>query len=310
MAVNFTPNKGLSMPTSGTEIGVWGPEINGNMAIIDNSFGGIVTVSASVSVTLSSAQYQCAFIRLTGALGSNVTVTLPNIASFYTFINDTTNSSAFFVTLATSTGRVIGLPPGTMTDVMTTVPHVRFRGLPPVGTYWDHAGSSTPAWVTGCTAPQPYLYCNGGLFASVTYPQLAALYGSTAATITLPDFRGRSAFNLNDGTSRITSGGGGIDGNTKFAAGGIQTTSLSSIHLPNVSFPVTDPGHTHGQSNDMTHGSQTWNGGANTVSNRNTATLTVNSTTANITVASGGSNATFAVTPPAVVSGIRLVRAA
>lgn len=305
MTVNFTTNKGLSMPTSGTEIGVWGPEINGNMGIIDNSFGGVATVASSISVTLSSAQYQCAFIRLTGSLGSNVTVTLPNIGSFYTFINDTTNSSNFFVTLATTGagGRVVGLPPGTMTDIMTTVPHVRFKSLPHVGTYWDHAGSSVPAWVSGCTIA-PWLYCNGTAFSSTVYPQLASIYGST----TLPDFRGRTGFNLNDGTGRVTATGG-IDGNTRFASGGIQTTSLSSIHLPNVSFPVTDPGHTHAQSNNMHTGSQSWNGGSFTVANRNLANLTLNPTTTGITVNSGGSNTAFAITPPGVVSGIRMVRA-
>lgn len=310
MVVNLTANKSLAMPTSGTEIGVWGPEINGNMGIIDNSFGGVATValtSASVAVTLSSAQYQCAFIQFTGNLGSNVTATFPNVGSFYTIINDTTGSSAFFITMATTGagGQVIGLPPGSMTDIMTIAPHVRFKALPHVGSYWDHAGSSVPAWVSGCTVP-PYLYCNGGTFSSATYPMLANIYGST----TLPDFRGRAAINLNDGTGRVTSSQGGIDGNTKFAAGGIQTTSLTSNHMPNVSFPVTDPGHSHTNSNNMHTGSQSWNGGGFTIANRNLATINIFTATTGITVASGGSNAAFAVTPPAAVSGIRLVRAA
>lgn len=304
----ITPNKFLSQPTSGSDIGTWDVPMNGNMSIIDNAFSGVATIAvSSLAVTLSSLQYQCAFLRFTGNLTANVAVTLPAAGSFYTVINDTTGSSAFYVTLATTAagGRVIGLPPGTMTDVMTDGTHARFRGLPHVGSYWDYSGSSTPAWLSACTTP-PWLYCNGATFSSATYPGLTSIFGST----TLPDFRGRSAFNVNGGTGRVTSSQGGVDGNTLFAAGGIQTTSLSSQNLPNISFPVTDPGHAHGVTHNAHTGNQTWNGGgSNIASNNNPATITMNSATTGITVASGGSNATFQVMPPGVVSGIRLVRA-
>lgn len=310
MAITYTSNKFLRLATSGTEIGVWDVPVNENAGIIDNAFGGVATISltsASVTRVISSVEAQCVFLRFTGPLGANVAVTLPAVGSFYTVINEATNSSAFYLTMATTAagGRTIGMPPGTMTDIMTDGTHARFRGLPHVGAYWDHAGSSTPAWVTACTVP-PWLYCNGGTFSSATYPQLATIFGST----TLPDHRGRAAYSLNDGTSRILSSVGGVDGNTRFAVGGIQATTLSTVNLPNIAFPVTDGGHSHTATHNAQTGGQTWNGGAGTVPQNNpTATITMNSATTGISVASGGSGQSFAVIPPAVVSGIRLVRA-
>lgn len=306
MVITYTPNKSLRLPTSGTEVGAWGVPVNENATIIDNSFGGVATVVlSSLPVILSSLEYQCGFIKFTGALGANIAVTLPALGSLYTVINDTTNSSAFHITMATTVGggQAIGLPSGVVTDVFTDGTHVKFRGLPYVGSYLDHAGSSIPSWLSACTVP-PWLYCSGATFSSATYPQLAIVLGST----TLPDFRGRSAFNLNDGTGRITSSGG-VDGNTLFAVGGVQTTTLSSINLPNINFPVTDPGHSHGVTHNAHTGNQTWNGGGFLIASNTPATITVNSNVTGITVNSGGSGQAFPVIPPSVVSGIRFVRA-
>lgn len=310
-----TTNKFLSQPASGTDVGTWDTPVNGNMDIIDDSFGGVATIAfssiSSATYTLSSTQYRCAFLKFTGAIPSNIAVTLPAVGSLFTIINEVTNSSAFYLTMATTAagGQAIGLPPGVMTDILSDATNVRFRGLPHVGTYWDHSGSSVPAWVSACTVP-PWLYCNGQTFSSATYPALAALYGST----TTPDFRGRMSFNMNDGTGRVTSSQGGIDGNTIFAAGGIQTTSLSTVNLPNVNFTVTDPGHTHTHSNTAFGNSQGYNGGSPFATGAaytpSGVTLTISNAVTGISVNSGGSNAAFAVTPPAAVGGIRLVRAA
>lgn len=310
MADPVTANKSLAQPIRGSNIGVWDTPMNTNSGIIDNSFGGIATLALSNSpVSLSSAQYQCAFLRFTGAITANVPITLPPaIGSFYTIINDTTNSSAFYLTMQTSVagGRVIGIPPGGTSDVMSDGTHARFRTLPAAGSYWDYAGSSTPAWVDACTVP-PWLNCNGTSFSSATYPTLAGILNGT----TLPDFRGRIAFSLNDGTSRLQSSVGGVDGNTIFSAGGNQTVTLSSLHLPNTSFPVTDPGHTHTATTDANSGSIGGEqSGAGNIGGPNNATLTINSTTANISVNSGGSGTPVSLIPPATVIGIRLVRAA
>lgn len=310
MADPLTTNKSLAQPIVGTDVGTWGNPVNANTGIIDASFGGVTTIPLTNSnVVLSSAQYQNQFIRLTGNLSANISLTFPAIGSFFTIVNDTT-SSAYYVTMQTTAagGRVIGMPCGSMIDVLTDGTNARFRNLPSVGTYWDFAGSSTPAWVDACTIP-PYLYCNGAAFSSATYPTLSTLFNSA----TLPDFRGRSAFSFNDGTSRIVSSLAGVDGNTIFAAGGNATVTLSSLHLPNTNFPVTDPGHSHTVTHDANSGSigPEQSGAAGNIGNFNSpATWTINAAFTGISVNSGGSGTPVTLVPPGQVIGIRLVRAA
>lgn len=302
----LTVNKFLAQPVHATDVDTWATPVNSNTGIIDNSFGGTATVALSSSpVTLGSSQYQCVFLRFTGTLNANVAVTLPAVGSFYTLINDTTNSSAFTVTLLTTVAgsRQIGVPPAT-TDIFTDGSNVRFRNLPHVGSYWNYSGSSTPAWVSACTV-SPWLYCNGTAFSSGTYPALAAVLSGT----TLPDLRGRTATFFNSGTGRITSSQGGVDGNTVLAAGGSQTVTLSSAHLPNMNFPVTDPGHTHTQSNNANFGTTTTAGGPAHGGGANVATITINSATTGISVNSGGSGVPLAIMAPATIAGITMIRA-
>lgn len=221
MAETYTTNKSFAMVTPGTDPGTWGPFVNLNPALLDNMLGGTATIAVlNAPVILSSAQYQCAFLRFTGAITADVAVTFPAVGSFYTIINDTTNSSNFCLTAATTAagGRTIGIPPGSMTEIMTDGVNARYRGLPPVGTYWDYGGSSVPRWVNSCTIP-PYLNCDGTVFSSATYPNLHAAFNNSNI---LPDARGRLRFAMNQTTGRITNVVSGVDGDTLFGAGGDQ----------------------------------------------------------------------------------------
>lgn len=220
MAETYTANKSLAMVTPGTDPGTWGPFVNLNPALLDNMLGGTATIALlNAPVILSSAQYQCAFLRFTGAITADIPITFPPVGSFYTIINDTTNSSNFCLTAVTTVagGRTIGIPPGSMTEIMTDGTNARFRGLPPVGTYWDYGGSSVPRWVNSCTIP-PYLHCDGTAFSSITYPNLANALGGT----TLPDSKGRLRLSLDEGLGRVSSAVSGVAANTLLAGGGDQ----------------------------------------------------------------------------------------
>lgn len=304
-----TANKFFDQPTRGSLIGNWDPPLNNITGIVDNSFGGVVTIGLTNSpVTLSSGQYQCVFLKFTGAITANIPITLPPVGSFYTVINETTNSSAFYLTAQTTSagGAVIGIPPGAMTDIMTDGTHTRYRNMPSVGSYMDYFGSSTPAWISACTTP-PYLYCNGVAFSSATYPHLANLLGGT----TLPDFRGRTAFQFNDGTSRLQSSNG-VNGDVIFSAGGSESVTLSSLHLPNTTFPVTDPGHIHTittNANTNTTGPEQ-NGAAGTMGGTTQSSIVFSSNPTGVSVNSGGSGTPLPILGPSIVAGIRLIRAA
>lgn len=302
MVSTFTTNKSFEKPARGDLPGTWDTPVNGNMNLADSALGGLATIALLNSpVTLSSAQYANVFLRLTGAITANVPITLPAVGSFYTVINDTTNSSAFYVTMLTTAagGQTIGIPPGTTTGIFTDGVNARFRNMPHLGSYWDYAGSSMPSWITACTV-WPYLNCDGTSFSSAVYPALAAILGGT----TLPDAKGRLRMALDQGAGRVSSGVSGIAGNTLFAAGGDQNTQAHNHNLT-----VTDPGHTHTTAtNGFSAQNQTAAGG--NPPGGFAATITINSAVTGVTVASSayGSGAAQNM-PPVYVGGLTLIRA-
>lgn len=308
MVSTFTTNKSLEKPATGDQVGTWGSNtVNPNMDKLDSCLGGVATIALTNSpVTLSSGQYVNTFIRFTGAITANIAITFPAVGSFYTIINDCTNSSAFYVTATTTAagGRVIGLPSGSMTQMMTDGTNCRYSTLPPVGTLWEFGGSSVPAWVSACTVP-PWVSCNGTAFSSATYPALTALLGGT----TPPDLRGRYRVPLNDGTGRITSGSG-VDGNTNLATGGSQqsTPTITQANIPNYNLTVTDPGHTHTYTRTSGVISVAAGGGG---AQFTTVGDNVGTSVTGISVNSAGSGTGMSFTnlPPTQVVGITMIRA-
>jgi hypothetical protein len=307
MVSTFTTARNLEKPAAGDQVGTWGTaSINPDLDVIDAGMGQRVTIDGSAgSVVLAAAQFRCAQITINSTLLASITLTFPtSFTGGYTMYHAATGSSAFTITLATTAagGEAICCKPGELFDIFNNGTNIRFRNLGHIGSYWDYAGSSVPNWVSGCTVP-PYLNCDGTVFSSATYPQLTAITGTT-----LPDLRGRMRAYLNQGTGRLTSSQGGVDGNTNYASGGSQTTTLSSVNIPNYALPVTDPGHFHPNQANGTLA----RGGSDTCPDSTLGGTTFNScsATTGISVNSGGSGTPFSNVPPAVVGGITMIRAA
>lgn len=222
-----TTNRGYSTPPTGAEVDIWGSnDLNPNFGMIDNNLGGVSNVALSnTSVTLTSAQYQCGTIRLSGALTTPVSVIFPVVQGWWTIDNQTTG--AFVATITIGSGQVIAVEQGVAADILIDGTNVKFRNLPTVGSYLDICDATIPAWITACTVP-PFLNCDGTTFSAVTYPYLNTKLGGN----TLPDLRGGSRATLNQGTGRITTAGSGIDGNTRFSIGGGQTQTLTAAQIP------------------------------------------------------------------------------
>lgn len=323
MVSAFTTARSLDKPAAGDEIGTWGTlSVNPNMDIIDAGMGQTTTISgAAGSVVLGTAQFRCAQITFNSTLLASITVTFPtSFTGPYTIYHACTGSSQFTITLATTAagGQAICCKPGEMFDVFNDGTNLRFRNLGHIGSYWDYAASSAPNWVSGCTVP-PYLNCDGTVFSSATYPILAAIMGNT-----LPDLRGRNRSYLNQGTGRLTSSAG-VDGNTNFASGGTQTTTISSANLPNTALGNETHEHFHVNQDSPTNPantptstnyvSQTGNQGANDFSYSLLCTATVANAGRTNPVAPG---LTFGTATPSAISnvqptaigGITLIRAA
>lgn len=116
----------------------------------------------------------------------------------------------------------------------------------PTGTVFDYALS---------TAPTGYVMCYGqALLASDTAAAnlRAALiaagnpYGVSGSDPLVPDCRGRVIAGKDNmggsAASRLTSGGGGVDGATLGANGGAETHTLTAAQIPAHTHPASDTG--------------------------------------------------------------------
>lgn len=308
MVSTFTPNINLEEPARGDYVGTWDTPVNANMTLLDLVAGGRTTINgAAGSVVLSAAQFQCKTITFNSTLLASITVTFPtSFTKGYTIRNLCTGSSAFTITLATTAGgQVICAPPGEAVDIINDGTNMYYVDIGRIGSYWDYAGSSVPAWVSGCTVP-PFLNCDVSTFSSATYPQLATILGGT----TLPDSRGRLRAALNQGTARLSSAGAGIDGNTNRAAGGNNGVTLSASQIPTLTSSGTAVSP---QNNYVTAtGTEVINFAAGTT-NRTiplSATVTAINSGAGATVTSIGTGGGIVpATVPVYVGGITMIRA-
>lgn len=303
MASTFTPNIQLNEPARNDDVGTWDTPVNSNMTLIDLVAGGIATIPLNNSpVVLSAAQFQASTITFNSTLTGSVAITFPtSFTKPYTVGHLCTGSSAFVITLGTTAtgGQVICCPPGEFIECFNDGANLKFKNLGRIGAYWDYAGSSVPAWVSGCTV-LPYLNCDGTTFSGTIYPTLAAMIGTT-----LPDSRGRARFTMNQGTSRITStsvGGAGPDGNSLFSTGGDQ---LAQAH----SHSITDPGHNHSfNNNPVWTGQTTGNGGSGNAAPAGVQQTTIASNVTGISVNTALSGAGQNM-PPTYIGGLTLIRA-
>jgi len=114
----FTPYKGYSVPTTGTESGTWGNDLNTNtFAVIDLNLGGIVTKTLSnVNVILSATESENLILRLIGTITANIQITTS--CQGVTLVENAT-TGAFSVTFTNGIGTPVFCPSGHRTTIIT-----------------------------------------------------------------------------------------------------------------------------------------------------------------------------------------------
>lgn len=311
MADPTTTNIQLAVPPRGGDVGTWDVPVNGDMTIIDACFGSVTTVALSnVPVSLTVTQVQANLLRFTGTIAGNIAVTIPAIVKSWYVENLCVTGATLYVTLGNASGgQIVGLPPGEIVQVVSDGTNIKFVNLGRVGTYLDIATGTVPTWITACTVP-PYLNCDGTTFSGVTFPFLAAFLGGT----TLPDLKGRSRAYLNQGSGRLTTAVGGVDGNTIFSAGGNQGIVLDLTQIPSITPTFNGTPQTWAlngtQSLLVTSGVQMQAGASAFGGNLfNSAGLNVTITPAG-TITPFGGGLSHPNVQPIQISGITLIRAA
>jgi microcystin-dependent protein len=245
----FTVNTGLVVDPTGSNVDTWADNVtNPDYSAIDGMLAGVQIISvASTPVTLTSragftptpgggpTQSQNRVLRFTGALASDVRVTLP-IPGAYVIENLTTGNFVLSFQGVTAT-EVIGTPQGEIFNIYNDGAHVRFVGLARMGAQemWDGL-SAMPAWVGQCTV-KPYLLCDGAVYNFSDFPYLGARLvgnfgGNGITTFGVPDLRGRAPLAYDGTGTRITTAGCGINGQTLGASQDKQTNTLLTVNLP------------------------------------------------------------------------------
>lgn len=300
-----TSNRGYESPAHGGAVNTWNEDLDAIFDQIDQNFGAVSNVALSnIPVTLSAPQYDCGTIRFSGTLTGNVVITFPAVSGWWVVENACTGD--FYVQLTCGAANRICAPPGESVDILTDGTGVRYRNLGRIGSYLDLGASAVPSWISNCTVP-PYLLCDGTAFSSGTYPVLAAILGGT----TLPDARARSRIALDGGTGRVTTAGSGIDGATRFSAGGTQNVTLLEPQLAKHVHTVIDNGHDHPVKYSV------GGSGGNPVPPAVTAindglavTGSTETSTTGITLGIAGNDEAHRNMQPTYVGGITLIRAA
>ena len=233
-----TVNKGLAVPTTGSDVGTWGTVLNTNAAAIDGIIGGFSTISLSVATTFALStsgasltpgagpnQSSNALIKFSGTLTGNVVVQF-TVPGFYIVHNQCT-VGAFSIKLSPSAGvgNSIGCPPGQKVHVFYDGTDMDYVNTPPVGSALDlHGVSAVPAWMSVCTV-LPYLIKDGTVYNFSQYTALANLLGSTfggngVTTFAVPDEMNRVRLPVDTGTAARVTSLSGINGTTMGASGG------------------------------------------------------------------------------------------
>ena len=118
MASTYSTDISLEKITTGEKAGLWGTITNTNLEILEQAATGYTTVDmASGNVTLSLADGTTAngknlYLKLTGTLAANRTVTVPDTIERVYVVEDATNRSAsrYTLTVKTVSGTGISLP--------------------------------------------------------------------------------------------------------------------------------------------------------------------------------------------------------
>jgi hypothetical protein len=112
-----TTYKGYTVPTTGTEVGTWGDDINAAFTnYVDQNVGGIVSKTvAGSNITLSASESRQAMVRLTGTISAAVQVI--TACQGFTFVENLTTGS-FQITFTNGVSGVI-VPQGTRVTIFS-----------------------------------------------------------------------------------------------------------------------------------------------------------------------------------------------
>jgi len=279
----------------------------------DDIAGAILTAGTSTAYTVSSFQVFDSLADLSGQMVA--------------FTPHVTNGATVTLNVDALGAKPLRTSPGAELLAGTII-----QGTPYVATYNNNdgafylkgffgnpynipLGAGIDFW--GTTAPNSsFAFPYGQAISRTTYASLFALLGTTygngdgSTTFNLPDKRGRISVALDtmggSASGRVTTSNSGIDGTTVGATGGNPnyTQQRSDLVNANVSVSITDPGHTHSFTADLSNPVSAATGGSGLAASAPAVSTTGSSTTgisASFNLNGNVTQTAMKIMPPSIV---------
>ena len=214
MASSYTTNTGLELVTTGEKAGLWGTITNTNLQILEQAASGYISVDmagADVTITLTNgatSNGKNLYLRLTGTLSANRTLTMPATAERIWIVKDDTvrgTDNRTLGVLTASSSTTTQIPPGSTvlcrsdgTDTVMTIIEKSYATITDSNSPYTAVAGAQIFANTTANPIQITLPASPGVGDEVTIIDTRGTFGSNNLTVE------RNGNPINTGTSNLT----------------------------------------------------------------------------------------------------------
>ena len=214
MASSYTTNTGLELVTTGEKAGLWGTITNTNLQILEQAASGYISVDmagADVTLTLTNgatSNGKNLYLRLTGTLSANRTLTMPATAERIWIVKDDTvrgTDNRTLGVLTASSSTTTQIPPGSTvlcrsdgTDTVMTIIEKSYATITDSNSPYTAVAGAQIFANTTANPIQITLPASPGVGDDVTIIDTRGTFGSNNLTVE------RNGNPINTGTSNLT----------------------------------------------------------------------------------------------------------
>ena len=214
MASSYTTNTGLELVTTGEKAGLWGTITNTNLQILEQAASCYISVDmagADVTLTLTNgatSNGKNLYLRLTGTLSANRTLTMPATAERIWIVKDDTvrgTDNRTLGVLTASSSTTTQIPPGSTvlcrsdgTDTVMTIIEKSYATITDSNSPYTAVAGAQIFANTTANPIQITLPASPGVGDEVTIIDTRGTFGSNNLTVE------RNGNPINTGTSNLT----------------------------------------------------------------------------------------------------------
>ena len=288
MAESYSTSLKITLIGDGDLAGTWGDTTNTNWNLAEQAITGVDYLSSmgdanytltNLNGTSDEARNQVIVIPSTTTLSATRYVYAPYVNKTYIISNQSSGGQAIYIqgiVSGTPTGSPLLIPNGVTTEIYCDGANGFFAGATgSAGNFLVNGnlsvtgntvlagnvtfGGSVNFMPTGAiqmwptaTAPSGFLLCNGASVSTSTYANLFSVigytFGGSGSAFLLPNYLDRMPIGVNSIAAAIGATGGSAS--TTLSVANLPSHSHSASSTSSSSSSVSDPGHSHGSSDN------------------------------------------------------------